>query len=162
MTPHEIQLVQNSFKSVAAISEKAAELFYGRLFELDPSLKRLFKGNMKDQGKKLMATIGVAVSSLTNLERIVPTVQKLGASHKKYGVEDKDYDTVAEALLWTLGKGLGPAFTPEVKAAWTETYTILATVMKNSAHQEDFRDIAKGFLAQAFQRLPELERQAQL
>jgi len=160
MTPRQITLVQTSFKSVAAISEQAAELFYGRLFELDPSLKRLFKGNMKDQGKKLMATIGVAVSSLTNLEKIVPTVQKLGASHKEYGVEDKDYDTVGEALLWTLAKGLGPAFTPEVKAAWTETYTILATVMIEASHKQELAAIAKGLLSQALYRLPEFKSQA--
>ncbi len=158
MTPDQINLVQTSFKSVAAISEQAAELFYGRLFELDPSLRRLFKGNMKEQGKKLMATIGVAVSSLTNLEKIRPTVQKLGAAHWEYGVEEKDYDTVAQALLWTLAKGLGPAFTNEVKAAWTETYVILAGIMKEAAHKRQFEDITKLILAQALHRLPELSR----
>ncbi len=158
MTPREIELVQSTFKSVAAISEQAAELFYGRLFEIDPSLKRLFKGNMKDQGKKLMATIGVAVSSLKNLEKIVPTVQKLGADHADYGVKEKDYDTVAAALLWTLEQGLGPAFTPEVKAAWTKTYVTLATVMKDAARNKDFDDVARSFLAQAIHRLPEFEK----
>lgn len=158
MTPREIELVQSTFKSVAAISEQAAELFYGRLFELNPSLKRLFKGDIKDQGKKLMATIGVAVASLKNLEKIVPTVQKLGAAHVDYGVQDKDYDTVGDALLWTLEKGLGPAFTPEVKTAWTKTYVTLATVMKDAAHNKDFDDVARSFLAQAVHRLPEFEK----
>ncbi len=99
MTPEQINLVQTTFKTVASISEQAAELFYGRLFELDPSLKRLFKGDMKEQGRKLMAVLGVAVSSLNNLEKILPTVQKLGASHRDYGVEDKDYQTVGAPAL---------------------------------------------------------------
>lgn len=160
MTPKEIELVQTSFKSVAAISEQAAELFYGRLFELDPSLKKLFKGDMKEQGKKLMATIGVAVASLKNLEKILPTVKALGASHKDYGVRDKDYDTVAEALLWTLEQGLGPAFTPETKKAWTKTYVTLATVMKDAAKNKDFEDVARAMLAQALYKLPELQKTA--
>ncbi len=159
MTPQQIELVQSTFKEVAKISEQAAELFYNRLFELDPSLKRLFKGDMKDQGKKLMATIGVAVSSLNNMAKIIPTVRKLGASHEDYGVKDRDYDTVAEALLWTLEQGLGPAFTPAVKAAWTETYVALATVMKDGANSKQFDDIAKAFLAQAVHRLPEFTAQ---
>lgn len=157
MTPDQIKLVQNTFKTVAGISEQAAELFYGRLFELDPSLKRLFKGDMKDQGKKLMATIGVAVSSLTNLDKILPTVQQLGASHIGYGVEDKDYDTVGAALLWTLEKGLGSAFTPDVKAAWTETYTILASVMMDAANKKQHEGALKDILSEAVHRIPDLE-----
>jgi len=157
MTPDQIQLVQSTFKTVAGISEQAAELFYGRLFELDPALKSLFKGDMKDQGKKLMATIGVAVSSLTNLEKIVPTVQKLGASHIGYGVKDKDYDTVGEALLWTLEQGLGPAFTPDAKQAWTETYVTLATVMKEAANKQQHEGALKDILSEAVHRIPDLE-----
>lgn len=159
MTPKQIELVQTSFKAVAGISEQAAELFYGRLFELDPSLRRLFKGDMKEQGKKLMATIGVAVSSLNNLERILPTVQKLGAGHWDYGVRDEHYDTVGAALLWTLEKGLGSAFTPDVKAAWTETYTILASVMMDAANKKQYEGLFRDLLSQAVHRLPEFEGQ---
>ncbi|WP_169568299.1 globin family protein [Sneathiella limimaris] len=159
MTPKQIELVQTSFKSVAAISEQAAELFYNRLFELDPSLKPLFKGNMKEQGKKLMATIGVAVSSLKNLEKIRPTVEALGKSHKDYGVQDRHYDTVAEALIWTLGKGLGDAFTEDVKAAWVETYTTLATIMKEAAKPNPAEILAKSLLSEAIYRIPEFEKQ---
>lgn len=128
-----IDAVQGSFAKVAPIAPKAAELFYGRLFELDPELKPLFKGNMEEQGAKLMKMIGVAVNGLNNLEAIVPAVQNLGVRHIEYGVKDKDYDTVGAALLWTLGQGLGDAFTPEVEAAWTEVYTLLATTMKDAA-----------------------------
>ena len=106
-----------------------AELFYQRLFELDPSLKPLFKGDMKEQGKKLMATLNLAVASLTKLEEIQPAVQALGRRHVEYGVPDESYQTVGQALLDTLAKGLGEAFTDDVKEAWTQTYVTLSTVM---------------------------------
>jgi hemoglobin-like flavoprotein len=133
MTPEQKTLVRDSFAKVAPIAPQAAALFYDRLFTLDPSLKPLFKGDMTEQGRKLMAMIGTAVANLNKLDTIVPAVQDLGRRHAGYGVPASSYDTVAEALLWTLGQGLGDAFTPEVKAAWTEAYTILATVMKDAA-----------------------------
>jgi hemoglobin-like flavoprotein len=133
MTPEQKTLVQESFKKVVPISDQAAALFYGRLFELDPALKPLFKGDMTQQGRLLMAMIGTAVGGLDDLGAIVPAVQALGARHKKYGVADKDYDTVAAALLWTLEKGLGVAFTPSVKEAWVAVYGVLAGTMKQAA-----------------------------
>lgn len=133
MTPHQISLVKDSFAKVAPISEAAATIFYGRLFALDPSLRPLFKGDMKEQGRKLMAMIGTAVASLDRLETILPAVEALGARHAGYGVSEKDYGTVAEALLGTLEEGLGDAFTPDTKAAWTECYLVLAGVMKKAA-----------------------------
>lgn len=128
-------LVQKTFEMVAPIAEVAAGLFYGRLFEVDPSLKPLFRGDLKDQGKKLMSTLKVAVQSLDRLEALVPVVQALGRRHLAYGVRDEHYDTVGAALLWTLEKGLGDAFTPEVKEAWTTVYGILAKVMKDAANE---------------------------
>ena len=133
MTPEQKQLVQDSFAKVAPIAPQAAELFYGRLFELDPALKPLFKGDMSEQGKKLMSTLGVAVGSLDNLDALIPVLQSLGRGHVAYGVQDAHYDTVGTALLWTLEQGLGDGFTPDVKAAWSEVYTIVATVMKEAA-----------------------------
>lgn len=133
MSPTQIELVQSSWEKVVPIADTAAELFYGRLFELDPSLKPLFTTDIKEQGKKLMQMISVAVNGLNDLEKIVPAVEELGKRHVKYGVKDEHYDTVGSALLWTLEKGLGDAFTPDVKEAWTETYTLLATTMKNAA-----------------------------
>lgn len=135
MTPEQIKLVQTSWEKVKPISEQAAELFYGRLFTLDPSLKSLFKGDMKEQGKKLMATLNLAVTSLTKLETILPAVEDLGRRHVQYGVPDESYATVGEALLWTLGQGLGDDFTSEVEAAWAETYTTLSSVMLNAASE---------------------------
>jgi len=133
MTENQIALVQGSWQKVVPIKDKAAELFYGKLFELDPSLRPLFKGDISEQGRKLMAILNTAVGSLNDLPAIVPAVQQMGRRHAGYGVQDAHYDTVAAALLWTLGAGLGDAFTDEVKAAWTETYVTLATVMKEAA-----------------------------
>ena len=133
MTPEQITLVTTSWEKVKPISEQAAELFYGKLFELDPSLKELFTGDMTEQGRKLMAMINTAVNGLQNLDAIVPAVQDLGRRHVGYGVKDEHYDTVAAALLWTLGQGLGDAFTDDVKQAWTDTYVLLATTMKDAA-----------------------------
>jgi len=133
LTSEEIKLVQDSWAKVVPISETAAELFYGRLFELDPNLKALFKTDIKSQGDKLMTMLNTAVNGLTNLEAIVLAVQELGVRHVQYNVKEKDYGTVAEALLWTLGKGLGDDFTEEVKAAWTKVYTVLASVMTEAA-----------------------------
>lgn len=126
-------LVQTTFQAVLAIADTAAQLFYGRLFELDPSLQPMFKGDMATQRRKLMTTLEVAVRGLDRLDQIVPSVQALGRGHVKYGVQDKHYDTVGAALIWTLEKGLGDAFTPEVKEAWIAVYTLLAGVMKDAA-----------------------------
>ena len=133
MTPENQALVRESFAKVAPIAPQAAALFYDRLFVLDLSLRPLFKGDMTEQGRKLMAMIGMAVASLDKLDTIVPAVQNLGRRHATYGVQPEHYGTVGSALLWTLGQGLGEGFTPAVEAAWTETYTILATVMKDAA-----------------------------
>ncbi len=133
MTPEQAVLVKNSWALVIPIADKAAELFYDKLFEMDPELKSLFKGDMTEQGRKLMTMINTAVLGLDKLEAIVPAVEKLGERHVDYGVKDKDYDTVGSALLWTLEAGLGDAFTPEVKEAWTVVYTVLANTMKTAA-----------------------------
>src|SRR5215212_7442269 len=102
MHPIQIQLVQSSFARVEPIADTAATLFYTRLFELDPSLRLMFKGNMVEQGKKLMTTLKVVVNGLTRLDALVPAVQTLGRRHASYGVTDEHYDIVADALLWTL------------------------------------------------------------
>jgi hemoglobin-like flavoprotein len=135
MTPEQKALVEASFATVAPIKEVAAELFYGRLFELDPSLQPLFRGDIKEQGAKLMMMIAPAVKGLDRLEAIVPAVQALGRRHAGYGVTERHYDTVAVALLWTLEKGLGAAFTHDVRAAWTACYGLLAGVMKQAARE---------------------------
>lgn len=134
MNEQEIQLIKGSWGKVVPIRDQAAELFYGKLFELDPSVKPLFKGDMKEQGRKLMMLLNTVVTSLEKLDTLVPAVQDLGKKHIQYQVKAEHYDTVGAALLWTLGAGLGDAFTDEVKAAWTKAYVTLATVMKQAAY----------------------------
>ena len=136
MTNAQIKLVQDSFRQVAPIAETAAQLFYARLFELDPDLELLFKGNLSEQGRKLMQMLGLAVNSLDRMDQLLPVVRSLGGRHVSYGVRDKDYDTVGRALLWTLRKGLGEAFTPDVEAAWSNVYATIASAMQSGSETE--------------------------
>ncbi len=133
ISAREKELVQSTFAMVAPIAETAAEIFYTRLFEIDPAVKPLFKGDIKEQGRKLMTMLAAAVKGLDNLGSLVPVVQDLGKRHVGYGVTDAHYDTVASALLYTLEKGLGDKWNNEVKGAWVKVYTVLATTMKDAA-----------------------------
>jgi hemoglobin-like flavoprotein len=133
MTPTQKELVQSSFSLVAPIADQAADLFYDRLFEIDPALRPMFPADMKEQKKKLMQMLTAAVKGLDNLATLIPVVQQLGARHNGYGVKNEHYDTVAAALLWTLQQGLGDKFTPETKDAWVVVYSVLATTMKDAA-----------------------------
>ena len=129
MNTQQIELVQASFEMVRPIADQAAETFYQRLFEIAPQYRALFKSNMRKQGAMLMSTLGLAVGSLNNLETILPAVRALGKRHAGYGVTAEDYQPVAEAFLWTLDSYLGEDFTPELRDAWVEAYTILAGAM---------------------------------
>lgn len=133
MDSSSIQLVQNSWQKVEAIGPQAAALFYQNLFDADPALKPLFKGDLQAQGNKLIEMISIAVNKLTELNVLIPVLQNLGKRHGGYGVQDSHYDTVGSALLKTLGQGLGSDFTAEVKAAWTNVYGVMADVMKAAA-----------------------------
>ncbi|TCT08009.1 globin family protein [Aquabacter spiritensis] len=129
MRPSQVELIQSSFAKVAPMSEQAAGLFYGRLFEIAPEVKPMFRGDIAEQGRKLMGTLAVVVKGLSNLDAVVPVAQVLAKRHVAYGVKDEHYAPVGAALLWTLEQGLGPDFTPEVKDAWTQAYGLLSTVM---------------------------------
>ena len=133
LTAAQKTLVQNSFATIATIADDAAILFYEKLFELDPSLRPMFRGDMAEQRKKLMQMITAAVKGLDRLEQLVPVVQDLGRRHVRYGVAESHYDTVGAALLWTLEMGLGEGFTAETRAAWATVYALLATTMKDAA-----------------------------
>jgi hemoglobin-like flavoprotein len=137
ITPQQKELVQKTWVMVVPIADTAAELFYGRLFELEPEYKAMFKNDMTEQGKKLMKTINIAVEALDDVEPLIPVLKKMGADHVGYGVKDRDYNVVGAALLWTLEKGLGDAFTDEVKNAWGAVYEVLATVMKEGAAEAE-------------------------
>jgi hemoglobin-like flavoprotein len=135
MKPSQIELVQSTYAQVAVVADDVASMFYWRLFTLDPELRALFRGDMKEQGRKLMAMIGSVVRNLHDLDQVVPSVRALGARHADYAVRDEHYDSVATALLWTLEQGLGDAFTDEVRDSWTTAYTVLAGTMKAAASQ---------------------------
>ncbi|WP_109436486.1 MULTISPECIES: globin family protein [Aquimarina] len=140
MEKRTIELVQSSFEKIAPIAETAAKIFYDKLFELDSELEKLFPTAnpeaMKGQGNKLMTMLASAVAGLTNLDKLIPILENLGKNHVSYNVEASHYDTVGAALLETLSIGLGEDFTPEVKEAWTDTYTVMASVMKTAAYGE--------------------------
>jgi len=133
MNPEAVVLVQSSWAQVAPIAPQAADIFYSELFERDPQLRPLFRGNMIEQGEKLMQMIGLAVGKLRQPEVLVPVLQNLGRRHAGYGVVDGHYAAVGAALLATLEKGLGSAFTPEVRAAWSSIYGVMTEVMTDAA-----------------------------
>ncbi len=136
MTPDQIDLVQDSFKSVVPIKVLAAQLFYNRLFELDPDLEQMFTGDMAEQGQKLMSALATVVGGLKSWERVEPVVRELGQRHVGYGVKAEHYETVGAALLWTLEQGLGDAFTDDVKSAWTSAYEAIAATMIDAAKSQ--------------------------
>ena len=135
LTAKEIALVQDSFALVDSIADAAANLFYTRLFEIDPSTKRLFKSDMADQGKKLLSVLKTAVAGLDHFERLVPALKIMGQRHNDYGVGFGHYESFAKALLWTLKEGLQGAFTPEMEHAWAKTYSLIAEVMMKGAQE---------------------------
>jgi len=129
LTPTDVALVRASFAQVA-IQEAAADLFYDRLFAVAPKLRELFPADLREQKRKLMQMIATAVAGLDDLQKLAPAVRALGARHAGYGVRTGDYTVVGQAFLWTLEQGLGEEFTPEVRAAWTNVYDVIATTMQ--------------------------------
>ncbi len=134
MTPDQIKLVQDSFAKVAPISDQAAVIFYDRLFDVAPAVKAMFPADMTEQRKKLMATLAVVVNGLSNLDSILPAASALAVRHVTYGAKAEHYPVVGAALLWTLEKGLGEAWTTEIAAAWTAAYGTLSGYMISQAY----------------------------
>ena len=134
MTPQQVALIQQSFAKVAPISDQAAKLFYGRLFDIAPEVKPLFRGDMDEQGRKLMATLAVVVGGLAKLDTILPAASALAKRHVGYGVRPSHYAPVGAALLWTLEKGLGDDWTPALAEAWAAAYTTLSDFMIAEAY----------------------------
>ena len=134
MTPRQIDLIRASWSAVEPISDAAARLFYDRLFESDPAIRRLFaKTDMQAQRGILMQTLALLVSSLDDFELVVPVLEALGRVHAGYGVRERHYDTVEAALLWALDRGLGEAFDDETADAWATAYSAVASVMIEAA-----------------------------
>lgn len=133
LTEEQKKLVRASFDRAERISEVIGLIFYKRLFELDPNLRPLFQHNIQEQSKKLMTTLRMAVDGLDHRNELASSIRALGRRHVQYGVKEQHYDTVGEALLWALEKGLGAEFTPEARGAWLSVYIWLATTMKEAA-----------------------------
>lgn len=136
MTPEQSNLVRSSWNKVLRIADTASDLFYERLFTMDPKLKELFPSDMSVQKKKLIAALARIVVSLEKPDVLVPLAQDLGRRHIGYGATERDYQTVGGALLWTLEQGLGELWTPELKEAWTAAYTALTGIMIEAAREE--------------------------
>ena len=134
MNSTQVKLVQESFAKVVPISEQAAVLFYGRLFEIAPAVKAMFPADMTEQRKKLMMMLAAVVNGLGNLQSILPAASALAKRHVDYGARPEHYPVVGGALLWTLEKGLGAAWTPEVAKAWTAAYGTLSGYMISEAY----------------------------
>lgn len=142
MTPAQRELITSTFAQVAPISEAAAELFYNRLFELDPTLRPMFTSDLKEQGRKLMQMLAMIVAGLDRLDTLTPAVEDLGRRHVSYDVRAEHYPTVGSALLWTLEQGLGDSFTDEAREAWTAAFALLTTVMTGAASRAESEAVA--------------------
>ncbi|WP_298428194.1 globin domain-containing protein [Rhodoblastus sp.] len=135
MTPEQVTLIRESFARVAPVSDRMATMFYARLFEIAPELRPLFKSDIVQQGRKFMATLTVAVTSLDDFERLRPAFQALARQHFSLGVRAENFAPLGEALIWALGQGLGDDFTEETRAAWEAAYASIAAAMKSAAAQ---------------------------
>ena len=137
LTARQMDLVQQSFRLIETIIDDAAGLFYDRLFEIDPSLQRMFHRSRRDQARLLAQTLTVVVKGIDRPTQLRGAVEALGRRHAGYGVRDEHYETVGKALLWTLEAGLKDAFTPEVRDAWVAAYSWLAYTMQRAANSLD-------------------------
>ena len=137
MTPHQIEIVKLSFAKIMPFKDQAAELFYCRLFELDPSLRLMFKSDMTEQKQKLMVAIALVVTNLEKMDSLLPTVRELGRRHKTYGVRNRQYEIVGAALLWTLEIGLGTGWTDDLAEAWKNAYGRVAKAMIEGAESPE-------------------------
>ncbi len=136
MDVKQIELVQKTFeKSVGPIAQEAGEIMYLRLFEMDPSLKPLFKGDIKRQGEMLFIAIELAIQNIDNPARMAEAVAELGKRHQGYGVQAGYFNIFGAALMWSLEQVIGPDFTPEVKVAWGEAYSLLAKAMREASRK---------------------------
>lgn len=135
MTGEDIETVQRMWRAALAVGDTFAELFYGKLFSLDPALRPMFKASMKEQGRNLTAMLSVAIGALARPERIALALGELGRRHAAYGVQPAHYETVRAALIWTLQKSFGDAFTPQAKTAWLAAYEFFAATMQDAARK---------------------------
>jgi hemoglobin-like flavoprotein len=133
MTPDQILLVRSSWPDVAADADALTIHFYAHLFAIDDSAARLFTGiDMGGQRKKLAQTLALVVNVLDDPDQLLPAVAALGKRHANYHVEHRHFDSVGEALVVALDATLRDAFVPELRAAWTDAYALVASVMRRA------------------------------
>jgi len=136
MDHNQIELVQKTFEQrVRPIAQEAGEMMYTKLFEMEPSLRPLFKGDIKQQGEMLFTAIGLAVQNLNDPTKVTQAIKDLGKRHAGYGVQSGYFNIFGAALLWSLEQVIGPDFTPDVKVAWSEAYALLANAMREATHE---------------------------
>jgi len=128
LNPDQILIVQETYLTFAANAQRAGKLFYERLFEIDPTLRPLFKGDIDAQAIKLMQMVGTAVSALRKPNLLNDAVGALGKRHVGYGVKAEHYTTVGEALLYAIKTQLKDGFTSDVESAWRAVYGELARI----------------------------------
>ena len=134
MTDQDLRIIRATWAKVLPIAEQAADLFYGRLFEIAPDVKPMFaETDMAAQKGKLLTALNLAVQNADNPDALIPLLQEMGRRHVGYGVKDEHYDAVGAALLWTLEQGLGADFTAEACAAWTAVYGLVSDTMRSAA-----------------------------
>ena len=132
MNEKQIQLVKESWSLVATNPEAAGKLFYGRLFEVAPGVRHMFKGEITEQSRKLMGMLAMIVSKLHKLDTLIDEIKMLAKRHDKYGAKREHYQVVGECLIWTLNRGLGEHWNKETEEAWVAAYTLLSGAMIDS------------------------------
>ena len=129
MTPEEAEIVQRTWRAVLPVGDTFAELFYGRLFALDPPLRSLFRNDLVEQGRNLSAMLTIATANLRRPEKVSVALRQLGKRHASYGVEPRHFVAAEDALLFALEHALIDVFTAEVKAAWRAAYALVSSAM---------------------------------
>jgi hemoglobin-like flavoprotein len=142
MKPEQVKIILLTFNEVAGDKDRVGQMFYERLFAIAPETRPMFKGDIAEQSRKLMDTLAFAIGSLRDMPGLVPTLESLAQRHVAYGVRDEHYDKVGEALIWTLEKGLGEAFTRDAREAWTALYVAIAQIMRRAATNGPSHDAA--------------------
>ena len=138
MRPESELLIRDSWKQLEPVSDSLVAAFYERLFSSNPEAAALFSStNMTEQRRKFSAMLAEIVRAIGDPDVLIREVAASGRRHVHYGVVDRDYEDVGAALLWAIDETLGPAFTPEVHAAWREAYALLAAVMRRAAAREN-------------------------
>ena len=133
MSPEQVKLIRAAWPVVESDSARLAESFYAHLFEIDSSAANLFAGvDMAGQREKWRLTIAAVVHALDAPDRLLASLGAVAKRHASYGVESRHFDSVGDALLWAFADALGDEFTPELRTAWAETYSLISSVMKRA------------------------------